>query len=331
MIEAFSIFQVSFSFIFIVGKNEVCRILIDKYDKLAMLSRSFLVGSTTRWPDATVPYLISSDFSSEDVSKIKQGMATIEGSSCVKFVERTNEDKYVNIVTGGGGCYANLGYNKWRSNSMDQGSITHELFHILGSGHEQNRPDRDEYVTVNWANVPTQSANNWIRTCNINGGDTDFSDCYSGYRTTTFGLPYEYGSVMHYGLNAGSSNGGPVMTTKKTVPEGIRIGKVDRPTVLDFKKLNKAYPCDKKVTTPEPTEAPCEDFYSNCADNVSYCATNQQLQSGCKRTCGICDGIVPTTPTPPCKDKYNNCGDFKSNCNSWEIMKTGCKVTCDLC
>ena len=34
-----------------------------------------------------------------------------------------------------------------------KGIIMHELFHALGRFHEQNRPDRDNYVTVDKSNV----------------------------------------------------------------------------------------------------------------------------------------------------------------------------------
>ena len=33
------------------------------------------------------------------------------------------------------------------------GEVIHELFHVLGRIHEHNRPDRDRYIQILWANI----------------------------------------------------------------------------------------------------------------------------------------------------------------------------------
>ena len=83
-------------------------------------------------------------------------------ASCVRFVGRTDEEDYVDIIPGSGGCYAIIPYWSGRGRlevGLEQtGCVTmkivvHELLHALGIKHEQSRPDRDSFITMVWTNL----------------------------------------------------------------------------------------------------------------------------------------------------------------------------------
>lgn len=99
--------------------------------------------------------------------------------------------------------------------------------HALGFYHEQSRPDRDQYISINFQNVER-------------GLEDQFDICQD---CTTQDIPYEYESIMHYGAEAFTSNGRPTMVPKK--PGARVIEPYDKPglTALDVKKIHKLYSC----------------------------------------------------------------------------------------
>ena len=63
------------------------------------------------------------------------------------------------------GCSASLGYrgpgygahsinleggSEDTGTCADRGVTLHEILQVMGVGHEQQRPDRDDYITINW-------------------------------------------------------------------------------------------------------------------------------------------------------------------------------------
>jgi len=82
------------------------------------------------------------------------------------------------------------------------GTITHEMLHTLGLGHEHQRPDRDDFVTVQFDKVQTGLERNFNR--------------LDETKWTTFGIPYDFGSVLHYPSTAFTKDGSDTIVPKVT-------------------------------------------------------------------------------------------------------------------
>lgn len=91
-------------------------------------------------------------------------MNRLQNETCVKFSPRKYERNYIYIDNKKGGCYAVIGYhlnaNKPHPVNLEspgclrhQGTIEHELLHIMGLYHEQSRADRDDHVIIYWGNI----------------------------------------------------------------------------------------------------------------------------------------------------------------------------------
>lgn len=108
--------------------------------------------------------------------------ATVAG---LTFIEGTGSGNYILVKSAGynnsyvgmkGGAQDLNIYNwNWRF------IVAHEIGHALSLMHEQSRPDRDTYLTVNYANIEDENEFNF--------------DIWPG--TASHG-DYDYGSVMHY-------------------------------------------------------------------------------------------------------------------------------------
>ncbi|KAL7645896.1 UNVERIFIED_CONTAM: hypothetical protein RMT77_002793 [Armadillidium vulgare] len=141
---------------------------------------------------------------------------------------------YIRIINDNS-CYSYVGriggpqtvaYPQWCINSF--GSVLHELYHALGFFHEQSRPDRDKYVTINQNNIQSGKEHNFEKY------NTDF--------VTTFGVKYDYNSVMHYHSTAFSKNGKRTIVTKDPKYRD-KIGQREKLSSNDLQKLKKMYKC----------------------------------------------------------------------------------------
>ena len=151
-----------------------------------------------RWPNGIVYYEFDAAYPDVPPS-FPVALAGMEAATSLRFVPRTNQRDYVGIVNGSG-CSSYVGrvggaqnMSLRRSGCTGVSTTTHEFGHAVGLSHEQTRPDRDQYVRINWDNIQDGRAHNFrIGNYLANG-------------------PYDYQSVMHYPSRGFSKNGLPTI------------------------------------------------------------------------------------------------------------------------
>ncbi|XP_071000824.1 low choriolytic enzyme-like [Oncorhynchus clarkii lewisi] len=183
------------------------------------------------WPEkdgvTSIPYKVN-DYLVDRKVTILAAFKMISDQTCILFHEYTNEINYIDIISGTG-CASYVGFqggaqSLYFGRACNVGNLCHELMHALGLHHEHTRPDRDQYVTIQWDNVVPGKQENF----KVKKGDTQ-------------DLPYDYDSIMHYGTYYFSSNRNPTIGSKK---RGVQIGQRNHLSPLDITRLNKLYQCE---------------------------------------------------------------------------------------
>ena len=114
--------------------------------------------------------------------------STSDLSGCQSYLGRQGDP--ASPIKGDGGQSISLGVG-----CVSKTNIIHEIMHALGWVHEQNRPDRDDYVEI-------------IDTAIKGGPKGTYSyEFIREKRGNTSGSPYDFSSIMHYHEEAFSSHG----------------------------------------------------------------------------------------------------------------------------
>ena len=112
-------------------------------------------------------------------------------------------------------------------------SIVHEIGHVIGFWHEENRPDRDEYITIDSQSIILGLAYNFNKT--------------NTSSVNSLGVPYDFGSIMHYYNDSAAKNGTVIITSKE---KSMPFGGAPELSSLDIKQTNLLYKkqCGQLVT-----------------------------------------------------------------------------------
>uniref|UniRef100_A0A8D3DQB3 Metalloendopeptidase n=1 Tax=Scophthalmus maximus TaxID=52904 RepID=A0A8D3DQB3_SCOMX len=180
-----------------------------------------------------VPYTVSEYYYDSEKASIKTAMEMFHRRTCVRFVPRRGQSDYLSIESDLG-CWSTIGRDGGQQvvslsvyGCLDRGTVQHELLHALGFHHEHTRSDRDQYVRINWENIPA-----------VNAFDFHKMD------TNNLNTPYDYSSVMHYGRTTFASTLGADTITP--IPDSfVPIGQREDMSDIDILRINKLYECSK--------------------------------------------------------------------------------------
>jgi len=156
------------------------------------------------WPIGPLAFDFSANVDATNQQRAINAMTQISNRCALTFVPRTNQSNWIrfndstgnNSPVGMQGGQQTINIVSWGNQIV----ICHEIFHSLGYRHEQSRPDRDTFVTINLGNV-CQTC------CSGNSCNHNFDIIPSA---ATYGF-YDFDSFMHYPRD-GFSTGGDTIT-----------------------------------------------------------------------------------------------------------------------
>ena len=249
------------------------------------------------WPKVgsqyQIPYVIASG--SGDLANLNAAITQFNNTfSNIQFVAHTSQTDYVSFYFDPGNfsgeCEAVVGRAGGEqqiggSAACTVATILHEMGHTVGLWHEQSRPDRDTYVSVNYGNL-------------IKGSIGNFSKIYDNAQT--FGTYFDYASIMEYPAFAFSRNGGPAI---ESIPAGIPLSNLNGYSTADIDGIERLYgnaPTSVTVTTNPPGLQVIVDGATVTAPQVYSWPVNSthtlDIPSGVRSQAGfILNSSTPTT------------------------------------
>jgi len=286
-----------------------------------------------RWTDNTIPYVYTTDrneqFSPAEKAVINQAIADYSAKTCIKIVPRTNQRNYIKFQKKGG-CYSYWGMTGGEQPvSLARGCVRkyiviHELMHAAGFLHEQSRPDRDNYVTINWNNIQER-------------GKSQFRKM-SASQVRVIGA-YDVKSIMHYEEYDFSVSWGrkKVMVAKDgTSPLSNHNGF----TELDVSKIKTLYQCDgsggdggddggaTKTCQDLFSERACKSWKSSSLQPCTADKYRYYMMDVCAKTCNFCGCF---DKHPPICQSWSRSGvcNWSNIYGTW--MKKNCPKSCNTC
>ncbi|XP_059148413.1 zinc metalloproteinase nas-13-like [Physella acuta] len=243
--------------------------------------------------------------------------------TCIVFRHATASDKNKIKIQNGVGCMSQLGMtggtqilNLEAPGCRNGLMYLHELGHAIGLVHEHQLPDRDEYISINFSNV-VADMQIWF-------------EKYSSEEVNTYGVPYEYASVMHYGISAFSRDQKKqtIRALDESREQEIGAVRTRKLAFSDIKVVNLMYDCGKNCP-PDPT---CKT--PGYLNKTCHCVC--PLQVNCSQENFHLGKGGGWRPVEECRNIWND-----TDCEPWAKrgecdrnpvwMKENCRKSCKRC
>uniref|UniRef100_A0A3Q1HR52 Metalloendopeptidase n=1 Tax=Anabas testudineus TaxID=64144 RepID=A0A3Q1HR52_ANATE len=218
-------------------KSHIATVLMFNISSLCNYINS-IIGDKYRWP-TTVPYYLEDSLEMNAKGVILKAFDQYRLKTCIDFAPWKGEENYISVFKGSG-CFSKVGNRRVGKQQLSIGSncdrlgtVEHEFLHALGFWHEQSRADRDDYVDIMWDRIEPGKEHNF--------------NTYDDTVSSALGVPYDYGSVMHYSKTSFNIGSEPTIVTK--IPQFIDvIGQRMGFSASDLTKLNRLYNCTVSST-----------------------------------------------------------------------------------
>lgn len=213
-----------------------------------------------RWPNGVFAYDFAPDVRADavKVARFKAACEKLTAGSAIGCFDRAlsnpvGKQHYVLVHNDPGnysyvglqGGMQTLGLYNWDYEFI----IAHEIKHALGWHHEHQRPDRDQYIKINLANVEPGKESNFM----IMAGATTRH-------------PYDFESVMHYSPTAFSKN---TLKTIEALPQyaaqEAQMGQRTHFSAIDLAEIKAIYGLQGTAycgSIPEPRNPPTRCFFA---------------------------------------------------------------------
>lgn len=154
----------------------------------------FAVFYARKWPGGIVPVVFDSTITSTQRTAFFTACSAWSVNSSVKCVNRSTQADYLYVTDDAPGCHTQVGawnghpaesgkrvFNFREAWCWDQPYLIHDVGHVLGLIHENQRPDRDSYIRIITENIIPEMA-----------------VFFEKFETVEEKSAYDYLSVMHY-------------------------------------------------------------------------------------------------------------------------------------